>query len=645
MKIGRGVVFAVCTAALALALVGGAYAGKDAPQDVDQLLQRAQANLASAGADARVAGLKDLEAATKLAPERADVWMAYGRACRETGRSSKARSCFTRAAELAPDDPAVWSDLGAEWKNDWLLTTDRESLDEALRCYAQATTLAPDSSGPWCAASALLLLQGRPQDAYRAALKARRADLAGFEPLLVLAASFYRLSVVAYADSAFRMARARMPAELRQRLDDDSPLRPFAVDTDTSNPKDGEPWLWRDADPDLTTPENEALLDYRTRVTLAFFLFRDRDALRWDARADLFVRFGPPDAIDYNGPAGWDTELEITYVRQKELTHETQIDYGPGPHRYTFNRQVWKYASLGINVALYDFRLTHTYELTPSLERDRYDPRAKADSLDSREELVRLGAGRGVFRALAPGVTPMQVEGTISRFVVGDSTLVQAHVAAAGGTADSMVGAWAIVASDGTVLKRETAQLSLSACDPSAERVATFAMTAPPGEFRIDLAVSARGGRRGVVRLRSNVEPVPPGLAMSDLVLVCGDASLATSYDAVRIEPNLSRRVANSKTVTAYYELDHLVTAPNGETRFSFRYTIRRAAQSDDEAPGRVLIDASREERSTGTHRRQFVSANIASLPSGRYELQVEVRDLIGGSTASGTTEFVKARH
>jgi tetratricopeptide (TPR) repeat protein len=507
MQIDRGVLLAVCAAALTLTLVGPARAGTDAPQDIEQLLQRARANHASAGADARVAALNDFAAATELAPERADIWLEYGRACRETGRSSKARSCFTRAAELAPDDPAAWSNLGAEWKNDWLLTTDRESLDEALRCYAQATTLAPDSSGPWCAASALLLLQGRPHDAYRAALKARHADLTGFEPLLVLAASCYRLSVLVYADSAFNMAREQMPRALRDRFDDASVLSPASADSLSAVQRTHVAWMG--SDPDLTTPENEGLLDYWTRLALANYLFRDRGELRWDARTDLFVRYGPPASIVHNPPRlGWGSEQELTYGRSRELTHPGERDYNPGPNSYPYGMQVWQYPDLGIRAVLIDRHLTNTYETRPSLTQDRDDPSPVPDSLVERPELMAFGSGRGVFRAIAPGASPMRVVGGLSRFVVGDSTLIQAHVAAAGGTADSMVGAWAIVANDGTVLRRETAQLSVSACDP-AERVATFATTAPPGSSHDRGERSRRAAWRRSTR--SNVDPCRPG--------------------------------------------------------------------------------------------------------------------------------------
>ena len=130
---------------------------------------------------------------------------------------------------------------------------------------------------------------------------------------------------------------------------------------------------------------------------------------------------------------------------------------------------------------------------------------------------------------------------------------------------------------------------------------------------------------------------------MSDLILVCGGPSVATASGAVRIEPNLSRQVANSRAVTAYYELDHLVAAPNGETHFAIHYTIR-AAELGEPGSGPVLVEASREETSVGSHRRQFVTAPIGSLESGRYELRVDLRDLIGGGSASGVTEFVKSR-
>lgn len=417
MRFDRVFVSSIHAAALVLALASQANAGKDPPASAEMLFRRAQERFAQSSLESRRAALQDYADASQIAPERSDIWIAYGRACRESGQSANSRSCFARASRLRSADPEVWSDLGAAWKDDWLATADRSSLDESLRCFAQATEGAPDIAGPWCAMSALLLLEGRPKDALRAAERARHADLNGFEPLLVLAASFYRLSVLVYADSAFRMARDRMPADLRKRFDSDSALGVRSTTADTSGMRATGHSLWLGTDPDLTTAENEALLDYRTRLALAFFLFRERGTLRWDARADLFVRYGPPPAIIYNPVRmGWGNELELTYSRPRELTHPGERDYGPGPNGFPFNMQVWDYPELGIRAVLLDRSLTQTYEIRPSLEED-WDPRVAPGALASHPELVSLGSGRGVFRALVPGVRPMQVEGVLSRFL------------------------------------------------------------------------------------------------------------------------------------------------------------------------------------------------------------------------------------
>lgn len=646
MRVDRASSWCSLAALLALVLGSSVAMGNNLPADAELLFKRAQERFAQASHESRVAALQDFAAAVWIAPERPDIWIAYGRACRESGKSAMARSCFARASKLRPSDPDVWTELGGEWKNDWLLTADRSSLDEALRCFARATELSPERADSWCAASALLLLEGRPRDALHAAMRARRADSTSADPLLVLAASFYRLSVLVYADSAFRMARERMPADLRQRFDgSDAVLGPESLGSDRLGMQGALRMGWRNTDPDLTTPENEALLDYRTRLALAFFLFRERGALRWDARADLFVRYGPPAAIVYN-PArrGWDPDLETTYSKPRELTHPNERDYGPGPIGYPHNKQVWLYPELGISAGLIDRRLTQSYELPPVLTQDREDHSMVPDSVARRPELMTIGSGRAVFRALVPGVRPMQVAGALSRFVVGDSTVIQAHVSAKGGAGDSMSGSWAIVAADGTVLKRETSALSISACAPTVERVATFSATVPPGDYRVDLAAAASGGRRGVVHLRSRVDPVQPGLAVSDLVLVCGDPSTEASVGAVRIEPNLSRQLVNSRAVTAYYELENLMAASTGETQFSFHYTIRAVGEYGEAERGRILVESSREETGIGSHRRQFVTAAIGALAAGRYKLHVEVRDLIGGGTAKSSTEFEKVR-
>src|SRR5262249_59917092 len=58
--------------------------------------------------------------------------------------------------------------------------------------------------------------------------------------------------------------------------------------------------FWREHDPDLATPENEAQLEYWARVAQAYFLFYDPARRQWDERGEVYVRYGPPDSVIYN---------------------------------------------------------------------------------------------------------------------------------------------------------------------------------------------------------------------------------------------------------------------------------------------------------------------------------------------------------
>ena len=70
--------------------------------------------------------------------------------------------------------------------------------------------------------------------------------------------------------------------------------------------------FWQENDPDLTTPENEARLEYWARVTQAYFLFFDAKRGGWDERGEVFVRYGPPAEMQYN-PVGREAELGLRH--------------------------------------------------------------------------------------------------------------------------------------------------------------------------------------------------------------------------------------------------------------------------------------------------------------------------------------------
>ncbi len=615
----------------------------------DSLYRRALVRFAEPSRDARQSALADLGEATRLAAGRADLWLAYGKASFESGRFEKARSCFSRAARLLGDDPEAWSEMGHCWRRDWLLSLERSSLDEALKCLRRASAAAPDRAECWSAVAALELLRGYPRDALVAALRARQADPEAAEPVLMLGASLYRMGVLVLADSAFRAARGRLPAALLARFDGDLAVRakPAAREDSTSEAAQktsGSPW--RGLDPDLTTPENEAYLDYLTRLAIALFLFRDGETVRWDMRTELFVRYGPPGAVEY-APAwaqlGEGNDLETRTSRRTESQEGLWQRMGsnlPLPMGYPYNLQVWYYPDLGMRVPLMDRSLAQDYAL-PTSDRGEADPRPDPSLLATRADLVGLGGGRGVFRAMVPGAKPAALATALSRFPVGGGVRVLAHVSTAGEPADSLWGSWAVVDATGRVVAREAHAMGVSACDPTRRRVADFAVTVPAGDYRVDLAVSGAQGRRGVAHLAAHLEPPSARLAMSDLVLLCGERPVAAGPAGVRIEPSWSTKVSGRASVLVYYEIENLTVRADGTSRFEYTYSLRPVRSDEQTGAPENLVEATREEETVGTHRRQFVRVPVASLAAGPYELRIVVRDLEADATVERAVPIV----
>jgi hypothetical protein len=516
----------------------------------------------------------------------------------------------------------------------------------------RAGAAAPHRPECWSAVAALELLRGYPKEALVAALRAREADPEACEPMLMLGASLYRMGVLVLADTAFRAARKHAPAGLVVQFDGDleSPSKQAARDDSTSrSAPQAANSPWDGLDPDLTTPENEAYLDYLTRLAIALFLFRDGDAVRWDMRTELFLRYGPPGAVEY-APAwaqvGEGNDLAYRTYRTMPGGDEVAEEWNklrrnlPDPMGYPYNMQVWHYPHLGMEVALVDRSLAQDYELPVSSQAEA-DPRPDPALLATRADVIALGGGRGVFRAMVPGVQPVPVATALSRFPVGDGVRLLAHVSAAGEPADSLWGSWAVVDSAGRTVARESHAMGVSACDPTRRRVADFAVTLPAGDYRVDLAVGGAGGRRGVAHLVVHVEPPSPRLAMSDLVLLCGDRAAAFGPGGVRIEPSWSGKVPARAAATVYYELENLATRADGTSRFAYTCTLRPAGSLGLADAPEASFEATREEESVGTHRRQFVRVPLASLAAGSYELRVVVRDLESDATVERSVPVV----
>ena len=590
----------------------------------DSLHRRAIERLAEPTLDARRQAMSELEQASLLAPNDHRVWLDLGRLCLECGQRKRGRDCYEHARRAAPEEAEAYAALGAAWTWEWLSSFEGSALARAEQNLARAVKLDPGDAVNWSRLSSLALSRGRLDPALRAALNGIAADAAAWEPTVALACAAWRRGEPALADSMFRVARGRVPGPVREHF----ASAPWTVD-DREGPRSD-----RLADPDLTTPENEAELDYLTRLGLALLLFRDAHGLRWDMRTELFVRYGPPGSVQIHQAL---SPTEFVYSR---LSDAPNLMYAPEEMSYPVDIQIWSYPELGMRTELWDRSLNQTFDLPPATE-DYADPRPNPMALAMRSDLIAFGDGRGVFRAMAPGTRPVPAQGQVARFPTAEGTLLLAHVVAAGEPTDSLRGAWAVVAADGRVVARSTRAMSASACDPAGGRVAEFSATVPPGEYRVDLSVSSPDGRHGLVRLGATAAPPVDSLDLSDVVMLCGSGEIAAGNDVVRIEPNLGRRLSGSEPLSVYFEIDHLSPGSDGRSRFAYTYSLHRIEHDDRPKRGAPAVyEASREETNDGPLRRQFITVPMRSIKRGTYGLRIVVRDLVAGTWAATQLRF-----
>lgn len=607
-------------------------AGRDA--EATRLLERAERLLVTRTIEQRRMAISDLERAADLAPARVDIQITLARADYLAGFLKQARKRFERAMALAPNNSQARFGLGQAWRRDWLKYLERRSLDRAVEHYAAAGRLDSSNVDAWLMLSALQVERADLRAARDAAEHALRADRARAESMLAAASTHWRQGDVAGSDSLFRAALARLRRSVRDRFDDFAPL---ASERDTMEynrlpaPQRAEyaRRFWREHDPDLGTPENEAQLEYWARVAQAYFLYYDPARREWDERGEVYVRYGPPDSVQYN-PLG-----------------VSLYGYGGGEQvRFPVNVLVWTYTSLGMSVMLHDRMLSERYELPVSMEEDK-DPRPEPDSLTHGGVLATHDM-RGVFHLLPPGAKPLSVQSQLARFegAAGDVKLF-AGVAAAGGPADSLAADFVVLDSAMVEVARVRRTLSPSACEAATLRVAEFDAQLAPGDYRVGMSVRG-GGRRGATREVLHVDSPDSLLAMSDVVVTCGVP--AALEGSVRLDANPSGSVRAGEPLVAYFEVYHLAQAADGQGRFEYETSVRSAKRDPRIWLQRWLsprregqdLGVTRQDAVLGTVRRQFVSMSVQTLPPGRYRLDVTVRDVLTGDEQHKFAEFTR---
>lgn len=600
-----------------------------------RLVEKAVLRLRAGTIDARRSALSNLERAVQLAPSRPDYELLLARAYMAGGYQRQARTHFTRVTALAPDDAEARFGLARMWRRDYLTYLDTTSLVRAIGHLEQATRL--DTAN---VAGRVMLASLRTEHrdfpgALAAAEDARAHAPRAPEALAALGTARWRMGDVEGADSAFRAALPRLPEKVRERFDD---IAPLVTEADTAyynhlSAEDRYEYarrFWAEQDPDLGTSENEARLEYWSRVAQAWSLWFDTRRQEWDERGEVYVRFGPPERQVYN-PVGMTLDAQAASTSR---------------FRFPLNVLQWQYPSLGMTVNLLD-RVLAEYYLLQRYADHPPDPVPDPDSL-ARRDLVATPGVRGLFPTLPPGAKRIPLAGQVSRFEGAGRPRIVATLEVPAGPADSLVADYVVMDSLEHVVARGARTLSPSACAADRFRVADFASDLPPGGYRVGLSVRGPGGR-GALRLPVRLPAADSALALSDLVVTCGTP--APLEASVRLAANPAARVVGEDPLTAYFEIYHLATGADGQARFEVGWTVRSQERDSRVWLQRLLaprpapptIEATRRESNTGPLRRQFVSVPVRSLPPGRYRLEVSVRDLLSGAEAAGGVSFVRA--
>ena len=595
------------------------------------LFASASRRLAIGTHEQRQFALIELQDAARLDPTRTDIGLALCRVYLEADFLTLARRLARRTTVRDSGNAAAWLLEGQVWRRYWLATIDATARDRAIVCLERSGRLAPNDPKAWALLAPLLVDANELEAAYAVAARAARAAPADAQAQVQLAAAAERLGDLATAERLFHAGIAGLPADLRERYDDVGPLLPPRPMEQYASldPQERQGYVerfWAEADPDPVSVENEAQLEYWARVTQAVSLYGTSMPGQWDARAQYYVRYGPP-AVEEINP----------------ITKPDDVRDG--------DWLAWTYPDFGLRVWM-GSPSTFNGFMQPISSRAML-ARAAPESLARHDELCALYQGWAVLHRLPPGIEPLETRLALAQFRSGDRPSLLAQAEAPGGPGDSLTVAWVVLDGMSTPVARDQRPMGASACRPVDARAGSYARVLSPGRYAVGVQVSDAFGRRGIIRRNLVATRAPDRLALSDLVVTCGaPAQSVTPGSGVRLEPETGLFPVAGEQVYAYLEIYHLAQSPRGDAQFEYNCSVRPVRRdargwlsrlfAAREAPPRMQV--SRIETTRGAMRRQFLSLPVSSLPGGTYELSVLVRDVANGDTASAVATFERQR-
>ena len=615
---------ATLAALLGCVAVAARVSADDIASQARSLHRDALRRLALGTSEQRQFARVQLESAHRLLPGDPTIALTLGRVYLDSDMIRQARILANELAARDPGSASAHFLEGETWRRDWLATCDLESRDRAIASLARGLTLEPRDFLHGQMLVPLLEDAEERGGALQVAELAARAGASRPEAWLLLAYAAQYAGDVTLADRMFAKALPALPAALRARYEDLSPLFVYGAaqayrGLPVAQRAERNRRFWIGLDPDPVSPENEAQLEFWARLTHALLVYGVDDLGELDARAQLYVRFGPPPLVERNS-----------------LLNPQSTTFGTW--------QSWTYPELGMRAWLNAANPFGHY-------RARYGTFVYAypESLARRPEFRGLQGGWAVFRKLPPGVEPLPARCAVARFEGRDSRSLLAQVEAAAAPGARLHAEWAVLDTAFAAVARAETELRPSACDATEARTASTTTALPPGRYTLAVRAEDGDGRRAVLTREVVMAGPPRGLELSDLVVVCGRPELSVQPGSgLRLEPSTGLLPLAGDQLNAYCEIYHLAPDASGEASYEYVCTVRSNAPDKRSWVGKILlprvvtppIEVSRRETTRGDMRRQYFTVPIQPLPPGPYRIEVKVRDLASGAEAVAQAEF-----
>jgi GWxTD domain-containing protein len=443
----------------------------------DELLRDARARIAVGTPEQRQFARGLLEDAHRLVPDDAEISHALARLYLEADMLFAARRLAKACIERDPRDAEAHFLLGEMWRREWILRSEDVTRDRAIVSLARGLRISPGDP----ARAQLLVPMLEDAHERRSALEvaelAARARPKDPESLLLVGYAAQNAGELTLADQMYQRALPMLDVERRRRYEDLSPLLGEAAAIPYRRLKAAErarfnASFWHGNDPDPTTPEHEAQVEFWARVTHSDLLFGMNELGVWDLRAQLYIRYGAPRRVDRS--------LVTSSV-------STQVS----------TWAAWSYPELGMRIWIPALNPLGHYGSRFGLSNQPW-VRASPDSLLAHPELQSMQGGYAVFRRLPPDTELMPLRTAVVRFDGGAGAVLLAQAEVESAPAGRLHARWVLLDSASTVVASTTSDVGASACEPSSMRAASFATNAAPGRSRLAVRVDDETGRCAV---------------------------------------------------------------------------------------------------------------------------------------------------